>query len=379
MAFFAVFSLFLALVAAAYGLLSGLVAAGQHRLARTRSPAAPARAAGPALSIVVPTRDDGAALGPLLRSLQGQVAKGDEILIIDDHSTAMNYGQLKSLLREFSLPTKLIRHTGLPGKKEALAYGIAQARHELLFQTDADCYLEKGGLDALRQSFSRPGVLMVMGLVTMQAGQSAAGKFAAVEFQSLQMAGMAFAALGRPIMGSAAAMAYRRGVYERFGQVGKEQASGDDVFLIQALQAQAPGSIRPVPQLRVATPAPHSWKDFLEQRVRWGGKTPAYPSFRARLVALLVALYPLLTLLLLASGLIWPPGLAYGLLLGAVKYLLDTFNLLLWYRRYQPQIPWSAILQAGLIYPFYIAVVLLLLPFYKPQWRGRKMGSRARN
>lgn len=379
MAWYADFPLFLALIAAAYGLLSGSIAAGQYRLARERSVVAPASGQLPALSVIVPTRDDGAALGPLLRSLQGQVAKGDEILIIDDNSSAANYAQLKSLLPTLALPTKLMRHTGRPGKKNALAYGIAWAQNDLILQTDGDCYWEKQALLRLRQAFGCPQTHMVMGLVTMQAGATRASSFAAVEYQSLQMSGLALAALGQPIMGSAAALAYRREVYERFAQVGKEQASGDDVFLIQALQAWAPGSIRALPEIRVATPAPRSWKSFFEQRIRWGAKTPAYPNFLARLVALLVAFYPLLTLVLLASSLIWPPGLAYGLLLGSLKYLMDGANLLLWYRRFQPRIPGAAIFQAGFIYPFYIVLVLVLLPFYQPRWRGQKMGKGPKN
>ena len=101
--------------------------------------------------------------------------------------------------------------------------------------------------------------------------------------------------LGWHQMANGANLAYRKQVFEIVeGYSGNAHlASGDDMFLAQKVALRWPGSVRFFKNLEatVLTTAPSSWRRFWQQRLRWGTKNAAMPSWPLRLSLLSVFLF----------------------------------------------------------------------------------------
>jgi 4,4'-diaponeurosporenoate glycosyltransferase len=112
----------------------------------------------PAVSVVVPARDEEATLRPLLASLVRERRPGDEVLVVDDHSTdATAEVATEGGARVIGAPAL---PDGWAGKPWACATGAGQARGPLLVFLDADARLETGGLDRLAAlTVARPGLV----------------------------------------------------------------------------------------------------------------------------------------------------------------------------------------------------------------------------
>ena len=121
----------------------------RHRHAIPKLPALPEPVTLPRLSVVVPARDEGSAIGRALGSLLEQDYPDIEIIVVDDRSTDTT----GEVLRE--LATKdprllVIRVDDLPagwlGKNHALWRGVDRASGEWLLFTDADVVFGQGAL-----------------------------------------------------------------------------------------------------------------------------------------------------------------------------------------------------------------------------------------
>lgn len=129
-----------------------LLLPGFTLIARLRPRAGPARAGGPeapgpALSIIIPARNEAHNLPALLDSIRRQPGPPSEVLVVDDGSTDATAAIARShgarVLASAPLPD------GWRGKTWACHQGAEAASGELLLFLDADTVLEPGGLARL--------------------------------------------------------------------------------------------------------------------------------------------------------------------------------------------------------------------------------------
>lgn len=104
-------------------------------------------AAGPAVSVIIPARNEEACLGDCLQSLVGQEGVAFEIIVVDDHSTDRTREIAQSFPRD---KVRVIDAGPLPdgwtGKNNAVTAGVRQARGQWLLFTDADTVHLPGSL-----------------------------------------------------------------------------------------------------------------------------------------------------------------------------------------------------------------------------------------
>jgi 4,4'-diaponeurosporenoate glycosyltransferase len=93
-----------------------------------------------AVSIIVPARNEEATLPALLASLDGELRKGDEVIVVDDHSTDAT-ATLAPVVAAPPLPP------GWTGKAWACSTGAQVASNDVLVFLDADVTVLDGGLD----------------------------------------------------------------------------------------------------------------------------------------------------------------------------------------------------------------------------------------
>lgn len=131
-------------------------------------PAAPAaRAAAPALTVVIPAYNEGAMV---LKSIQS-VIEADypqdrlEILVIDDGSRDDTWSYIRQAADRYPNVVTALRHDRNRGKRAALALGFERARGEILVTIDSDSVIERDALLAIAGPFRDERVGAVAGKV----------------------------------------------------------------------------------------------------------------------------------------------------------------------------------------------------------------------
>lgn len=148
---------FVVLVTGGYGAFLILVG----WLVRPPRPA-PIAKTRPAVSVVVPAKNEEAVIEATVRSLCAmQYAVGGaphfEVIVVDDRSTDRTGAILAALAAE--LPIAVVQTPeGSVGKAAALNLGIARARHDVIAVFDADARVERDFLDRMVPYLDEPGV-----------------------------------------------------------------------------------------------------------------------------------------------------------------------------------------------------------------------------
>jgi glycosyltransferase involved in cell wall biosynthesis len=114
----------------------------------------------PEVSVIVPARNEEAALGSCLQSLLAQTGLGFEIIVVDDNST----DRTLELAKGFP-GVKVIAASPLPsgwtGKNNALVCGAQQARGQWLLFTDADTVHLPGSLQRALDEAKQHGAALL--------------------------------------------------------------------------------------------------------------------------------------------------------------------------------------------------------------------------
>jgi poly-beta-1,6-N-acetyl-D-glucosamine synthase len=326
------------------------------------------------VSVLVPFRNEGAALPALLTSLRLQDFPHDryELILVDDHSQDEGPGYVKGWIGENpKIKCTCITAQGI-GKKNAIAEGIEKASGQIILTTDADCLLPVNWISSMVRSF-KENTSMVAGLVKVE-GTTFFSELQSLEFNSLMASGAAFMMLGYPVMCNGASLAYRKDRFEAVdGFASNRQIpSGDDEFLMRKFLKQFPGSVIPVNDTSavvITAPQP-SVKAFIQQRMRWAGKWRANESAWAKGMAVFIWLWQaswLFSLFLAAQN----PS--FGLIsLIAVKILLELVFLYRVQAKLHHRFSFLAFLVLQLLYPIYVILIGLLSQGVSYQWKGRR-------
>lgn len=221
------------------------------------------------ITILIPFHNESKRILPLIQSLNGcKPAKNFEIIFINDHSTD---DTVDFLMKKLKVPYQCVHNPFQKGKKFAIRYGVSIAPHAKIITWDADITVTPEYFD----SIARLKFTDLMILPVLMTSQKWIGKLASIEFAFLQTLGFGMAGFGKPILGYGANLAFKK---ESFLEVDKErndydQASGDDLFLIQAMR----GANKEIvtysnKNLFVKTKAPNKLDKIIRQRQRWFSK-----------------------------------------------------------------------------------------------------------
>ncbi len=322
-------------------------------------------------AILIVHRNDILPLEACLKRLQENNSNWGnwQVYLLDDHSDDGLQAQIKDLTSTYKV--KLIQSEGQPGKKHALNWYLPQLKEEYIIQIDADCLVEDQFLERLGSSMASDNPDMLIGQVRMKPQSNIWSRLAALDHLSLQLVTFSALARNKVIMAAGASLGYRRQAFLDHQKEGLEWSGGEDTFIAQAM-AKAGKVVLAQPYAVVSTEAPESFLALIRQRLRWGAKSVAYPSFMAKFLAASVAAINLsLVLGFLLSPWLEVPSLLWlfwlykmvgdGLILHRFASLYGGLPLLK-----------SYLIQA-LLYPFYIALVVVLIPFSpKGKWLSSK-------
>lgn len=250
--------------------------------------------ATPAVSIIIPARNEEKNIGALLKALANQTHTDNlEIIVVDDHSEDHTAAIAASFagVRVISLQEEGINSY----KKKAVEKGVQIANGELILCTDADCVPGPEWISTIIDCYLKKTPLFIAAPVLLTNDGSWLGKFQTLDFMVLQGITGAGIQSQTIYMANGANMAYPKKVFDEVeGYRGIDRlASGDDFFLLHKIAARYPNKIAYLKSSKavVRTAALATWHQFLQQRIRWASKSTSYKDARLLMVLMLVWFY----------------------------------------------------------------------------------------
>lgn len=234
----------------------------------------------PFVSIIVAARNEANTIATCLHSLVNlNYPKNKmEILVIDDHSSDHSDQVIAKFVSNHSNIRFIPLKSGekkLPGKVGAVLEGIENSIGEIIFLTDADCWVPPNWVTALLNEFT-DSVGLVGGFTLLhEQGQNTSllGKIQALDWHFLLSIAAMSARLGKALSWMGNNMAFRREVYN---QVGGYRALGfsliEDFALINAVARKTKWSIKFIcgPETAIHSKPVLHLKELYSQRKRWG-------------------------------------------------------------------------------------------------------------
>jgi len=322
----------------------------------------------PSISVLIPFRDEGANLSPLLKSLTSQKGSDWEVILIDDHSTDNSISVIESYRN--LLPIKVLTNHG-EGKKAALMTGAKVAVGDYLLMTDADCTMLDSWMTSFQQWIATKNSELIIGPVFLTGNNSFFNRFQKRDFLSLQISGASAALNKRPIMSNGANLACRRDLFLA-ANLKTDFASGDDMFLLEWMKQQKKSiTFLKSKSAMVSTATEKTWSGFFAQRARWASKTKGYKDLNIISAGLLVAITNALLLTCLIMSIINPLLTFVWLFLFLTKSISDFQLIRIASDFYSYRDRLGEFILSQLFYPIYI-LITITYPIFRPlKWKKR--------
>lgn len=337
----------------------------------------------PFVSVLVPARNEESAIGDCVTSLLAQDYPADrfEIIVIDDQSTDRT-AEIVRLLCEQHPVLHLIRVTERPSnvspKINALQAGIGASKGEIIFTTDADCFVKPEWISTCMRSFDEK-VGVVTGTTIFLNKQNVSAPLFGIQFiDFLSHTACAAGAIGNGSVNNCngSNMAYRRSAYEQAGGYAAlaHLNTGDDSLLAQRIASETLYQVGFVldERAQVTTYPVATWREFFLQRMRWAAQTSDY---RADTLQFLIATF-VYYVILMATGIasLFNAGFLLLFVAGYTPKLVIDYRIL---RRFTGMTNTRAILK------YYIPAAVIHIPaifiavaggyFGKFEWKGRQL------
>lgn len=331
----------------------------------------------PTISIVIALRNEEQAIPTLITSLNALDYPTHliEILLVDDHSTDNSFTQLQKLTQGNAMYKILQCPPEVAGKKQALAWAVAQTANDYILFTDADCEVPETWISAYAEQIAHhQSAHFFFGLVNHSAENSFLQKWFTLDFLSLVAMQGGLAKLHKAFSCNAANMCISRQFALNQYETNSAYSSGDDVFLLHKAKQINNETVVFVQSTKamLTTAAPETVKQFITQRIRWASKTGGYRDWWSVAVALIVyatsfcvlstAIFSLLTthysLLIVAFG---------------VKTLVDVLFFACTLPAFHKQKLLPHVVLFQVFYVLYIVLIPIFVLCIPQSWKGRKI------
>ena len=323
------------------------------------------------ITVIVPVRNEEENLERIFQSCNAlnYPAEKLEIIFVNDHSSDNSVKLLQD--SNFTIINQLQEKHG---KKDAISFGIANSKSEIIVTTDADCTHHPDWLQSINLLFQNPHTQLVVGSVAMRRMNSFFDRLQSIEFSSLIGSGAALLQFQIPAMANGANLAFRREAFlEVDGYIGNEHIpSGDDEYLLRKIFSTYPEGVVFNNQSNavVETKPQSSIRSFFKQRIRWAGKWKHQTSTKLKILAFIVFFFQMffLTMLYLFIAksnreitlLLLTKVAMEGIFLWRVCLFLQTkFSLM-------------AFMLLQLLYPVYVIVTAITSLIVPVDWKDRK-------
>jgi cellulose synthase/poly-beta-1,6-N-acetylglucosamine synthase-like glycosyltransferase len=247
-----------------------------RRICRAAEKAPEASGGEPLISVVVPIRNEAGRMETLLTSLSFQDYPGTEYIFVDDRST----DDSPAMLRRFGEgreDVRIITLTENPGpnhKQYALCQGIDAAAGALLLFTDADCETPPSWVRSmgLRIADDRTGAVIGPVFKRLDEGRGFFWFYQCFDHAIRYMYLMASTGIGAAGGGFGNNLIVKREALDAIGGYDKVPPSPtEDAALISQIRARTSYRVHAASggDVLIMTKGERSWKDLVNQTLRW--------------------------------------------------------------------------------------------------------------
>lgn len=301
-----------------------------------------------------------------------------KIILVDDQSEDETLEIVNNFCKSLSNNSIQILQTkeGKIGKQEALFLGVEAAETELIITLDADCFVEnQWSIFLLNQNEKKHRMISGPVLYTNQKGF--VGNYMYSEFLYLMSAGVAAGVSSMPFQVSGANLLFYRDDFISFckSDYASNYRHGDDVFFMQFLinkYGLSSVSFASCSQAIVKTYAPNTFKDMIQQRLRWMSKAKSYKHILPFIIG---AMLFSVNLAFIVSMLYFLRiRIELFLILAVIKIIFDLLLPVIAVLKWRLKINVFIQIFLALTYPFYMFMLMFApLFFSRKEWKGRQI------
>lgn len=326
------------------------------------------------VSLLIPFRNEIENLPSLVNEIQKLQPSVYEIILVDDHSEDGSRKFLENAFQDLGNIT-ILKNKGF-GKKEAISLGVSIASGEIICCSDADCIFNENWIESITTPFQSESVQLVAGPVISLSGASFFSNFQQIEWGSILLVTNYFFSKSKPLMCSAANMAYRKSAFEAVNGYDGNLAhlSGDDEFLLKKIAGKFPQEscvYVKKPGALVYTESQKNWSSLVQQRIRWASKWQAHESIAhafSAIFSFLIQLVWLASFLLLFQDV---NGMIVFWSVWALKILAEQNALAKPLKTYLIRQKLLNFIGASFLHPLFVLMVGFGALIGKFSWKGR--------
>lgn len=326
------------------------------------------------LSVLIPYRNEEENITHLLDGLEKSSVQPKQIIFIDDHSTDESALLLSQRKKNHY---QLLRLEDNLGKKEALRLGIEHAEGEFILTLDADILLHSEYFRTITQLEEADAYLFPVVLK----GKNFLQVFFELDLLMVNALNSGLFGWYRPIIASGANLLFRK---ERFlksdrYETHKHILSGDDIYLLRDFR-HSKADIRLVlnRNLTILSDTPRNLSDFFHQRLRWIAKTSHVNDHFATLLGVFQGLM-IISFCLCFTYFLFQNETENALFLFLMKSLVDLLGFAPYFLKVRTYKHLVYLIPYQLIYPIYLLIICILLPFFNPVWKQRSVNVYAKS
>lgn len=328
------------------------------------------------VTLLVPFRNEEKRIDGLLTSLKVSRVLPSQVIFVNDHSDDASCAKINIELEKFNNIQLLNLPSGIFGKKQAIRHGINHAKTEFILTMDADVYFDSTYFEALEKLAEADLYLFP---AVLKAANPIHHLFE-IDLLLINALNTGLNGVARPIIASGANLLFKRKSFLEFDRFDthKRIPSGDDIYLLRDFR-DANADVRLVAKklFQVETETPQSFKEFIHQRIRWIAKTGNVNDHLSTCLAI-VQFILIFSFWTIEIKLLVENEFQLALIFFGLKTGLDLLFFFPFFNEFNRLTAWLLIPIYQLIFPIYNLILLILLPFFKPKWKGRYSGLNAR-
>ena len=333
-------------------------------------------------SVIIPFRNEAENLPALLNSIinLNYPISSFELLFVDDDSEDKSVRVIEDFFKtnqnlKIDFQTLNNNRISKSPKKDAITTAIISSKHSWIITTDADCILPLNWLRTFDLFIQKNSPNMVVGPVCYISENSCVNSYQQFDNFSLQATTIGAFGLQNPLLSNGANLAYKKEVFIQVnGFSGNDHvASGDDIFLLEKFIKKDLAKVQFVKSLEVLvkTKAETSWRDIIEQRIRWASKTSKQKNRASIGLGVLVFITNLMIILLFILSFIQPFYFFHFVIIFALKLIIDGFIMNRHTRSFSLKFNGWSFYLCEIIYPFITIIVVLGSLFGTYTWKNR--------
>ncbi len=327
------------------------------------------------VTLIIPFRNEEKRIDGLLQSLKVSSKLPTQIVFVNDHSDDLSCSKINEVLGKLNNLQLLNLPSGIFGKKQAIRFGVNLTKTEFVLTMDADVYFESTYFEELEKLAEADLYLLP---AVLKATNPIHHLFE-IDLLLINALNTGLNGLSRPIIASGANLLFKRKSFLEFDrfETHKHIPSGDDIYLLRDFR-DAKADVRVVARrsFKVETETPQSFKEFIHQRIRWIAKTGNVNDHLSTILAIIQFIF-IISFWSIEIKLLVENEYQSAFILFGLKTGLDMLFFFSFFREFNRLTAWLLIPFYQLIFPIYNLILLFLLPFFKPKWKGRYSGLNA--